>query len=150
MIEALEERTLSEAQLRFHADESRLHGKRGALLELLFDGKWHPNHQCAEITLCFHSAIYGLRREGWVIESRHGDHGCWHYRLVGKTEPAPPTQRMNPQQRRVAAVYTEAVTRKLGEEALAQLLSAIPEWMRLDPPPVQHQPIIRLPVSFAT
>jgi hypothetical protein len=141
MIEVHEERKLSEAQLRFYADEARLLGKRGALLELLFDGKWHPNHQCAEITLCFHSAIYGLRREGWVIQSRHGDHGCWHYRLVGKTEPAPPTQRMNPQQRRVAAVYAEAITSKLGEEALGRLLPAIPEWMRLDPPPVQHTQI---------
>lgn len=114
MIEVHEERPLSEAQLRFYADESRLIGKRGLLLELFFDGKWHPNHQCAEITRCFHSAIYGLRREGWVIQSRHGDHGCWHYRLVGRTEPAPPTQRMSPQQRRVAAVYTEAITSNLG------------------------------------
>jgi hypothetical protein len=148
MIEAHEERTLSEAQLRFHADETRLRGKRGALLELLFDGKWHPNHQCAEITLCFHSAIYGLRREGWVIESRHGDHGCWHYRLVGKTEPAPPTQRMNPQQRRVAVVYSEAITNNLGEAALARALSHVPCWLRLDPPSVQYAETTPLPVTL--
>jgi hypothetical protein len=134
MFERHEERPLSEAQLRYYVDEARLRGKRGELLDLLLDGDWHPNHDCADITVCFHSAIYALRNEGWLIRSRHHQGGTWEYRVVGKTEPPPPTSLMNPQQRRIARIYTDAITTKLGGNALATILPAIPDWMRLDPP----------------
>ena len=131
MFDVEEHRMLTEAQARYWEDEARQRGKRGELLELLLNGQWHPNYDCAAITLCFHSVIYALRREGWLIESRHKHGGTWEYRVVGKTEPPPATQRMSTSQRRIARVYTEAITEQLGEEWLDQLLPWIPEWMRL-------------------
>jgi len=132
MFDCNDKRPLSEAQLRFHADEARIRGKRGQLLELLLDGNWHPNHDCAAITLGLHSAIYGLRAEGWTIESRHISMGRWDYRLSGKTEPPPVTQKMSMQQRRIARLYTEALTDNLDTDAMSSVLDAIPGWMRID------------------
>ena len=131
MFDLEEHRMLTEAQARYWEDEARQRGKRGQLLELLLDGAWYPNHECADITLCFHSVIYALRREGWLIESRHKHGGTWEYRVVGKTEPPPATQRMNSAQRRIAHAYEDAIGDHLGDDALKKVLARIPEWMRL-------------------
>ena len=131
MFDVNEYRMLSEAQARYWEDEARLRGKRGELLRLLLDGEWYPNHACAAVTLCFHSVIYALRREGWLIESRHKRGGTWEYRVVGKTEPPPPTQRMSNAQRRIARVYADAIGDHLGDNALKTVLAGIPEWMQL-------------------
>ena len=131
MFDFEEHRMLTEAQARYWEDEARQRGKRGELLELLLDGEWYPNHECADITLCFHSVIYALRREGWLIESRHKHGGTWEYRVVGKTEPPPATQRMSSAQRRIARAYEDAIGDHLGDDALKKVLARIPEWMRL-------------------
>ena len=56
---------LTEAQMGYYDDLARLRGKRGDLLELLFDGKHHPNYQLAEVGgLSFNCSIAALRREG--------------------------------------------------------------------------------------
>ena len=79
---------LTDAKARYYDDLKRLRGRRGLLLDLLMDGKWHPNWECASVGgLSFNDSFYAFRREGWLIESRPKRGGRWEFRLHGKAEP---------------------------------------------------------------
>ena len=109
---------LTEAQVLYYDDLARLRGKRGDLLELLFDGLWHPNYDCAKVGgLSFNCSIAALRREGWLIESRPKGHGVWEYRLTGKGDP--PSPKMSRPQAVISDHYASAIHRTLGGEALS-------------------------------
>jgi hypothetical protein len=121
---------LSEAQALYYHDLARLRGQRGALMELLIDGQWHPNHECSEVGgLSFQCSIYAFRREGWIIESRWKKAGLWEYRLTGKGDPPP--QRMSRAQRTVAARYSRAIEDEAGDEILAAVNDSLPAWMQV-------------------
>jgi hypothetical protein len=122
-------RPLTEAQVRFHSSEGRLHGQRGRLFDLLSDGKWHSNADCAMIGgLSFNGAIYALRQKGWIVESRYISRGEWHFRLIGKGEPRKP--RMNHFHRHIARRYTEAISAICDEATLEAVHARLPIWMR--------------------
>jgi hypothetical protein len=123
-------RTLTEAQARYYDDLKRLRGRRGALLDLLLDGQWHPNHECADIGgLSFNDSIYALRKEGWQIESRSIRGGLWEFRLLGKSDPPTGHQPMTRPQRKVAGAYAHAIRERLGADAYLDVLTALPDWM---------------------
>jgi hypothetical protein len=125
---------LTEAQARYHDDLKRLRGQRGRLLELLLDGKWHPNHECASVGgLSFNDSIFAFRQEGWQIESRHVRGGHWEFRLLGKTAPGDGHKPMTRPQRLVATTYVTAVQEILGSEAREAVLTATPTWMHAVP-----------------
>jgi hypothetical protein len=124
-----EKTTLTEAQLRYHADEARLRGKRADLLDLLLDREWHANHECAAVGgISFHGSFHALRKQGWRIESHYLGPGRWVYRLTGRTTP----KQMNGEQRQIARAYVAAVLRAYGDGALAPVLPLLPKWMRMD------------------
>ena len=101
---------LTEAQARYYDDLKRLRGQRGRLLELLLDGDWHSNHQCASVGgLSFNDSIFAFRQEGWRIESRHVRGGRWEFRLTGKAAPPDGHKPMTHPQRLVATAYTSAI-----------------------------------------
>ena len=123
---------LPEAQVLYYSDLARLRGKRGDLLELLFDEKWHPNYDCAKAGgLSFNCSIAALRREGWLIESRPKGHGVWEYQLVGKGDPPPP--KMSRPQAVISDHYASAIRKTLGRNALSVVTRALPEWIRTAP-----------------
>ena len=125
---------LSEAQAFYYADLARLRGRRGALLELLLDGCWHPNHECAEVGgLSFNDSILAFRKEGWLIESRHVQRGRWEFRLVGKGEPPAGHKPMSRPQALVAQHYMHVITTKLGAHTAARIREALPGWMQANP-----------------
>jgi hypothetical protein len=121
---------LTEAQARYYNDLKRLRGKRGLLLELLLDGKWHDIHECASAGgLSFNDSIFAFRQEGWLIESRHVRGGDWQFRLVGEAAPRDGHKPMTRPQRVVALAYLTAIEETLGPEAKDAVLEATP---RLD------------------
>jgi hypothetical protein len=122
---------LTEAQAQYYDDLKRLRGQRGRLLELLLDGKWHPNHECASVGgLSFNDSIFCFREEGWQIDSRHVRGGHWEYRLLGKTTPRDTHKPMTRPQRLVATAYMTAIQESCGSEAKQAVLAAVPTWMR--------------------
>ena len=124
---------LTEAQALYYDDLKRLRGQRGALLELLLDGKWHANHECASIGgLSFNDSIFAFRQEGWIIESRHVRHGLWKFRLLGKAEPPSGHKPMTAPQRVVAGHFMHVITKELGDAAADALYQALPKWMRTE------------------
>jgi hypothetical protein len=129
----MEQVHLTEAQARYYEDLSRLRGQRGKLMELLLDGKWHPNYECAEAGgLSFNDSIFAFRQEGWIIESRYEKGGVWEFRLVGKGEPRTGHKPMSRPQRVVAGHYMHAITESFGEDAASEIRAALPTWMRSD------------------
>ena len=125
---------LTEAQARYYEDLARLRGRRGELLELLLDERWHPNHECAEIGgLSFNDSIFALRKEGWIIESRFVKKGLWEFRLVGKGEPPTGHKQMSRPQHLVAAHYMWLIANKLGFSQATEIRTLLPEWMRAEP-----------------
>lgn len=129
-----ESQPLTEAQLRYYDDLKRLKGRRGLLLELLLDGRWHPNHECAAVGgLSFNDSIFTFRKEGWVIESRHVRGGIWEFRLAGKADPPQGHKPMSRPQRLVAGHYMHVISQQLGLSASLKVRRAVPEWMHCDP-----------------
>lgn len=125
---------LTDAQIIYYQDLSRLRGQRGKLLELLIDGEWHPNYQLAEIGgLSFNDSIYAFRKEGWAIESRPVGRGVWEFRLTGKTDPPTGHKPMSRPQVVVAAHYMHVITETLGAAAANKITNALPDWMRAEP-----------------
>ena len=123
---------LSETQTLYYQDLSRLRGKRGQLLELLLDDRWHPTAELAEVAgLTYSSSISALRREGWRIVARPASHGVWEYRLHGKGTP--PSPRLSRPQQVIASHYTHAIQTRLGGEALCAIRDTLPQWMYADP-----------------
>ena len=123
--------TLSEAQARYYADLNRQRGNKGLLLELLLDGEWHANRDCASVGgLSFNDTLFCLRKEGWVIESRHVRGGTWEFRLTGKTEPDDSHRPLTRPQRLVARTYEKAIEEKLGAATLETVRGELPPWMR--------------------
>jgi hypothetical protein len=121
-------RLLSEAQFRFRSDERRLRGQRGRLFDLLSDGRWHSNTECALVGgLSFNGAIYALRQTGWLVESRYLSPGAWEFRLTGRGEPRKP--RMNHFHRHVVRRYSEAILRVSDAATLEAVQALVPEWM---------------------
>lgn len=122
-------RPLSEAQLRFRSDEPRLRGQRRRLFDLLSDGKWHSNADCALVGgLSFNGAIYAMRQKGWIVESAYIRRGVWEFRLTGRGEPRKP--RMNHFHRHAVRQYTKAIVEVCGDEATLEAIHArVPEWM---------------------
>ena len=128
---------LTNAQLLYYQDLSRLRGQRGRLMELLLDGEWHPNHQLARVGgLSFNDSIFALRQEGWQIESRHRKGGTWEFRLTGKGEPPSGHKPMSRPQVVIAGHYMHVITATLGMSATRCIRNALPEWMRADPKPI--------------
>jgi hypothetical protein len=125
---------LTEAQVLYYEDLSRLRGQRGRLMELLLDGAWHPNYECAEVGgLSFNDSIFASRKEGWIIESRKAAGGIWEFRLTGKGDPPQGHKAMSRPQRLVAAHYLHTIRRTLDGAAMRKVRAAVPEWMRTDP-----------------
>ena len=132
---------LTEAQARYYDDLKRLRGQRGRLLELLLDGKWHSNEECASIGgLSFNDSIFAFRQEGWQIESRHVRGGRWEFRLLGKVAPRDGHKPMTRPQRFVATTYITAIQQTLGSEARDAVLKATPAWMHPAPQPREEEP----------
>lgn len=77
----------------------------------------------------FHGAIYRLRRAGWIIQSRHIQHGQWDYRLTGKTDPPTTDRHMNQTEQRIAVAYTTAIRHAFGAPSLEDVLAHLPEWI---------------------
>ena len=126
--------TLTEAQALYYQDLARLRGQRGKLLELLIDGEWHPNHECARVGgLSFNDSIFAFRKEGWLIESRPIGHGVWEFRLTGKGDPPTGHKPMSRPQQVVAAHYMHVITQALGFQAARTIRRDLPEWMRTEP-----------------
>jgi hypothetical protein len=131
----IETSTLLDARIRYYDDLRRLRGRRGLLLALLIDGKWHPNTECASMGgLSFNHSIYAFRREGWLIESRRGEGGVWEFRLHGKRDRLANPKEMSRPQRAVADAYTDAIRTALGPDRVAEVTRLIPGWMRLEHP----------------
>ena len=58
-------------QQNYTRDRKRIRSRKEALLDFLSDGAWKANYQCAEAGgISYHCALYALRTEGWVIETR--------------------------------------------------------------------------------
>lgn len=56
-----------------------------ALLELLSDGEWHSNGECAEYAgFRYGGRKFELERDGYIIDKRHVKGGRWDYRLSGR------------------------------------------------------------------
>lgn len=124
---------LTEAQALYYDDLKRQKGQRALLFELLQDGKWHPNYECARVGgLSFNDSIFAFRQEGWIIESRRVRAGVWKYRLLGKEEPPTGHKPMTRPQRVVAGHYMHVVATELGDEAAFIIRDALPEWMRAE------------------
>jgi hypothetical protein len=84
-------------------------------MELLLDGRWHPNHELARVAgLSFNDSIFALRREGWLIESCYVKGGTWEFRLVGKGDPPTGHKAMSRPQAVVAGHYMHVITKALG------------------------------------
>lgn len=125
---------LTEAQARYQDDLKRLRGRRGLLLDLLLDGEWHRNHECAEVGgLSFNDSIFAFRNEGWIIESRHVRGGVWEFRLVGMSQKPTGHKPMTRPQKVVAGHYMYVITELLGGEAALAVWDAVPEWMQVPP-----------------
>ena len=125
---------LTEAQTLYYDDLRRLRGQRGLLLELLLDGEWHPNYECAEVGgLSFNDSIFAFRKEGWIVESRKKKGGIWEFRLTGKGDPPEGHKAMSRPQRLVAAHYTHLLHRELGFATAMKIRRVLPEWMRTEP-----------------
>lgn len=125
---------LLEARTRYYEDLRRLRGRRGLLLDLLIDGEWHSNTECAAIGgLSFNHSIYVFRREGWRIESQRKEGGAWEFRLLGKAVPPRSRKHMSRPQRAVAGAYTKAIRSGFGPDRVAEITRLVPDWMRLDP-----------------
>jgi hypothetical protein len=124
---------LTEAQALYYDDLKRLRGQRGALLELLLDGAWHANHECARVGgLSFNDSIFAFRQEGWIIESRHVRKGLWKFRLLGKAEPPVGHKPMTRPQRAVAGHVMYVIEKELGDAAVVTVQAALPKWMRTE------------------
>jgi hypothetical protein len=125
---------LTEAQMRYYEDLKRLRGKRGQLLDLLLDNKWHDNDELAAVGgISFQSAIYAFRQEGWVIESAPVCGGTWKYRLTGKQGPRTEHAPMTRPQRLVAGEYAAAIKEVAGTEAALEVIASLPRWMQVEP-----------------
>lgn len=121
---------LTDAQLNFDRDRKRIRGRRRALLDLLWDGGWHPNYECARVGgVSFHCSLYTLRREGWNIESRHAIGGVWEYRLAGRTSPRPSRQSLTRPQLRVARELLLAFRKEYGVAGLERVRVHIAPWL---------------------
>lgn len=124
---------LTEARARYYEDLKQLRGRRGLLLDLLIDGEWHRNTECASIGgLSFNHSLYSFRREGWLIESRRREGGVWEFRLLGKADRPPNREEMSRPQRAVAGAYTNAIRSALGPERMVEITRLVPAGMRLD------------------
>jgi len=121
---------LTAAQLNFDRDRRRIQGRRRALLDLLWDGAWHPNYECAQVGgISFHCSLYTLRREGWEIESRHVNGGVWEYRLTGRSTPRPAPQSLTRPQARVARELLTAIRKSFGDAGAERVGSNLAPWL---------------------
>lgn len=130
------ERTYSttEAQSLYYDDLKRQRGQRGRLLELLFDGLWHSNHECAEVGgVSYNDSIFALRQVGWVIESRRIKGGVWEFRLAGKADPPVGHKPLTTPQRVVVGHVLHVISETLGDLALVRVSKNLPGWMQCDP-----------------
>jgi hypothetical protein len=128
---ATETTTLTEAQSLYYSDLSRQRGRRGLLMELLSDGKFHPNFECATVGgVSYQCSLYTFRQKGWVIESRKDKGGVWSYRLAGKDEQIR-ERKLNAPQREVAKAYVGAVVKTMGQAASEKMIAALPVWLRV-------------------
>ena len=126
---------LWEAQQNYYEDLNRQRGQKGLLLELLLDGKWHENGQCASVGgLSFNDSLFCLRNEGWEIESRHVRRGTWELRLLGKSKPREGHKRMTRPQKVIAKHYFEAARSTLDQDVFETMIAQVPGWARIDRP----------------
>ena len=128
---------LTAAQLNFDSDRKRIRGGRRALLDLLRDGRWYANYECARVGgVSFHCSLYELRQEGWEIESRHVEGGVWEYRLVGRGAPRSERRTLTRPQTRVARELVTAVKKVFGDVGAERVReNAAPwlaEWLRAE------------------
>jgi hypothetical protein len=124
---------LTLAQELYWSDYNRLAGKRHELLQLLFDGKWHKNSECAAIQLSFNDTFFALRKDGWIIESRRVKGGKWEFRLLGKGEPPTTHKPMSRPQHLVAAHILYTLEKADGPYAMERVRKRLPEWMQCEP-----------------
>lgn len=121
---------LTEAQLNFDSDRQRIRGRRRALLDLLWDGRWHPNYECAQVGgVSFHCSLYTLRLEGWEIESRHVTGGVWEYRLIGRSSPRSAPQSLTRPQLRVARELVTAIRKSFGDAGTERVKDNSAPWL---------------------
>jgi len=120
---------LTEAQKNYQSDRARLRTRKMALLELLQDGKWHPNYELATVGgLSFNSYLYQLRNAGWQIESRRIRGGVWEQRLIGRDNPRPRPGLSRPQQQ-VADEFSVAVRKIYGEDGWRRIRYQLSPWI---------------------
>jgi hypothetical protein len=121
---------LTAAQLNFDRDRKRIRGRRRALLDLLWDGRWYANYECARAGgVSFHCSIYTLRREGWAIESRYVSGGVWEYRLTGRGAPRDARRSLTRPQTRVARELMHAVRSEYGEDGMVRVRERLAPWL---------------------
>lgn len=116
-------------------ERNRLRSKKALLLTLLSDGEWHSNRECLDVAgLSYNVSVFGLRSDGYRIESRPLGDGLWEYRLTGKTAPRQKRNRrsMSGPQRDVAEAYAEAIRATVTPDEALTVLSAVPLEYRLN------------------
>src|SRR5215204_7657288 len=108
---------LTEAQQTYSNDLPRIRTRKAALLALLQDGNWHPNHELANVGgLSFNSYLYQLRLAGWEIVSRRIRGGVWEQKLIGRSTVLRSRSGLSGPQQQVADEYAVAVQKAYGEE----------------------------------
>ena len=121
---------LTPAQKNYAKDEKRIRTQKAALLDLLLDGRWHPNYQLAEVGgLSFNSYLYKLRLDGWEIESRLLRRGVWEQKLVGRNGNPRPREGLSGPQKQVANDFTLAVRKVYGDEGLSRVRQHLSPWL---------------------
>ena len=111
-------------------ERERLRSNRQALRDLLGDGEWHKNWECAQVGgLSFNGSIYALRCKGWIIETRYVRRGEWEYRLTGKGEPRM-KRRLTTKEDRITREYLLAAEELFGDDASERILSLVPPDIR--------------------
>jgi hypothetical protein len=71
------------------AERDRLNGTAQRLLVYLLErkGEWIDNAVLLEVAgFRYGGRLFELKGDGWLIERRHVEGGCWQYRLVGRKE----------------------------------------------------------------
>jgi hypothetical protein len=124
-----EQNGLTEAQKNYQNDRARLRTRKMALLDLLQDGKWHPNYELLRVGgLSFNSYLYQLRNAGWQVESRRIRGGVWEQRLIGKGNPRP-CQGLSQPQQRVMDEISVAVRKIYGEDGWRRIRHLLSPWL---------------------
>jgi|SRR5215203_4639142 len=121
---------LTEAQQTYSNDLPRIRTRKAALLALLQDGNWHPNHELANVGgLSFNSYLYQLRLSGWEIISRRIRGGVWEQRLIGKSKAPRPRAGLSGPQQRVIDDFMRAAHKAYGDEGVSRIHRELSPWL---------------------